>query len=108
MTKTTPAFAIISLCLAAVVSSAMAQPAPAFMQGVNDRQNWESWFNSLSGQYQSGAYFWAGQRSLAYPAPCFAEGGVNLGNWTAGCVAAQQRLALSDIRRKAEPDYRLG
>ncbi|HXA20865.1 MAG TPA: hypothetical protein VNW90_01105 [Acetobacteraceae bacterium] len=89
-------------------NAAIAQPSPAFISGLNDRNGWEVWFNSLSGDYQAGANFWAGQRSLPHPTGCYAEGGRDLGLWGAGCVASQQRLGLSDIRRKAEPEYRLG
>jgi hypothetical protein len=87
---------------------AIAQVSPAFAQGLNDRQSWESWFNSQTGDYQAGAFFWSGQRSQLHPAPCYAQGGRDLGAWSAGCVAAQQRLALADVRRKGEPDYRTG
>jgi hypothetical protein len=82
--------------------------SPPFAQGHGDRQAWESWFNGLNGQYKVGAEFWAGQRSLPHPAPCFAAGGRDLGAWTDGCVAAQRLLGPSDARRKNEPDYRLG
>jgi hypothetical protein len=88
--------------------TAMAQLSPGFSQGLQDRQGWETWFNGLTGDYQAGAFFWAGQRSLPRPAPCFAQGGRDLGPWTAGCVDAQHRLAITDVRRKGEPDYRTG
>lgn len=97
-----------TILIGSVGGPAVAQPSSAFVAGLNDRQSWEVWFNSLSGDYQVGANFWAAQRSLPHPAGCFAEGGRDLGYWSMGCVAAQQRLALSDIRRKAEPEYRLG
>jgi hypothetical protein len=75
-----------------------------FQQGLADRQKWEVWFASLSSEYRSGAYFWSGQRSLPQPQSCSLLGG----DATAGCLAAQARLAPSDARRKLEPDYRLG
>jgi hypothetical protein len=85
------------------------QPASTFMQGHADRQSWEDWFNNLpSGQYREGALFWTGQRSKPYPAPCYTQGGRDLGVWSDGCMAAQQRLGPSDTRRKNEPDYRQG
>jgi hypothetical protein len=34
--------------------------------------------------------------------------GQNLGDWTAGCLEAKRILTPSDIRRKAEPEYRAG
>jgi hypothetical protein len=96
--------------LAIFPASAQVTPAsPAFAQGAADRQGWEDWFNGLpAGQYRNGALFWSGQRSLRNPAGCYAQGGRDLGDWSAGCVAAQQRLTPSDARRKSEPDYRLG
>lgn len=81
---------------------------PCIIQGFADRQTWESWLGGLSGQYRTGAEFWAGQRSLPHPAGCFAAGGRDLGTWSEGCVAGQQRLRQTDIRRTNEPDYRLG
>src|SRR5207253_3128986 len=75
-----------------------------FQQGAADRQAYESWFASLTGDYRMGAFFWAGQRSLPKPQSCAALGG----EATAGCLAAQQHLAPSDMRRKTEPEYRQG
>jgi len=98
----------VGLALSAPASAQPIAVSPAFTQGNTDRQSWETWYNGLSGEYQAGALFWSGQRSLPHPAPCQTQGGRDLGAWTAGCMAAQQRLALTDVRRKAEPDYRLG
>lgn len=82
-----------------------AQQSPAFEQGAADRQGWEDWFGRLSGDYRSGAEFWAAHRSIQNPGSCYGPAGQNLGDRTRGCVAAQQRLATSDVRRKTEPDY---
>jgi hypothetical protein len=96
--------------LAAATALALTLPANAqdvqtpFHQGLNDRQNWENWFAGLTGDYRAGAYFWAGQRSLPQPGSCADLGG----DASAGCFAAQARLAPTDARRKTEPTYRLG
>jgi hypothetical protein len=85
-----------------------ADPSSAFRDGAADRQAWESWFADLTGDYRAGAGYWAAHRSDPKPATCYGAGAKNLGDWTAGCLAAQQRLAPVDVRRKTEPDYRLG
>jgi hypothetical protein len=83
-------------------------PGTAFQHGLADREQWETWFKSLLGEYQAGAEYWSGQRSLPKPGSCFGPAGQSLGDWTKGCIAARQRLAPTDIRRKSEPDYRRG
>lgn len=92
-------------CAQTQAGAEQAQLSPAFQQGSADRQGWEDWFGRLTGDYRSGAAFWSGHRSIPNPGSCYGPAGQNLGDWTAGCVAAQQRLAVPDVRRKAEPDY---
>ncbi len=88
--------------------SVMPQSTTVFQQGLADRKQWETWFNSLTGDYHEGARFWSAQRSLPKPGSCFGPNGQSLGDWTAGCLAAQQRLAPADARRKSEAEYRQG
>jgi hypothetical protein len=83
------------------------KPKP-YMEGAADRRAWETWFGGLSGAYKDGAEYWTGQRSTPRPGSCYGPAGQNLGDWTAGCLDAKRSLALSDIRRKSEPDYRAG
>jgi len=83
-------------------------PSVAFRQGQVDRQSWEAWFDSLTGDDRAGADYWASHRSLPNPGSCSAAPASTGADWTAGCVAAQQRLAAADVRRKTEPEYRLG
>lgn len=85
-----------------------AQSSAAYEQGQADRQSWESWFATLSGQYRAGAEYWAAHRSDPKPASCKAAPPATGAEWTAGCFTAQQRLAHVDVRRKTEPEYRLG
>ena len=112
MTKFTKILAGATALATSIITPAMAQSlavSPAFTQGNADRQGWEVWFNGLAaGPYRDGALFWTGERSKPNPAPCYAQGGRDLGAWSSGCVAAQVRLAPTDARRKSEPDYRLG
>jgi hypothetical protein len=97
-------------------STGAAPPSPqatienssAYEQGRADRQNWELWFNGLSGAFRDGADWWAGVRSLASPPSCNRARGVDHAAVVAGCVAAQARLSNSERRRRAEPDYRAG
>ena len=81
-------------------------PTASFQQGLSDRQSWETWFNSLTEGYRNGAEFWSAERSAQHPGSCLPSGASV--EWSAGCVAAQQRLAQPDVRRKTDPEYRLG
>lgn len=80
----------------------------AFEQGLADRRGWEEWFSSLSGDYRAGAEYWAGQRSTPRPESCSGAAGQRLGEWISGCLAARERLASLDQRRRSEPEYRRG
>jgi hypothetical protein len=77
---------------------------PSFTDGQRDRQSWETWFAAATGDFRKGANWWAGQRSLPHPGSCFALSG----DARNGCRAATDQLAASDVRRKADPDYRRG
>lgn len=84
-------------------------PSVAFRQGQADRQTWESWFGKQTGDYRTGAEYRAGHRSVPNPGPCGGAGSPATSvEWTAGCLAAQQKLAAPDVRRKTESEYRLG
>jgi len=88
----------------AVTQPASVQPSDSFERGTADRQAWEAWFGGLSGDYQRGAFFWAGQRSLARPEQC-----KSLSHDAAlGCIEAKARLTLPDFLRKSDQDYRHG
>ena len=75
-----------------------------FADGLRDRRAWETWYEVTVSDYRVGATYWAGQRSLPHPGSCL----VLSGDARNGCLAAATRLAASDARRKAEPDYRRG
>jgi hypothetical protein len=75
-----------------------------FQQGYADREAWEQWFNAQVGEYQAGAKFWSGERSLANPTPCATLGG----DASMGCFAAKARLDVSDQRRRLSPAYKQG
>jgi peptidoglycan hydrolase-like protein with peptidoglycan-binding domain/uncharacterized protein YecT (DUF1311 family) len=92
----------------AAPSPSESQPSAAFRQGQVDRQGWEAWSGTLTGDYRAGAEYWAGHRSLPNPGSCSASPPSTGADWTAGCFAAQQKLAGADVRRKTESDYRLG
>ena len=85
-----------------------AQPDPnaSFDVGLSDRASWQQWFNAQQGDFRVGAYYWFEQRRLPHPGPC--TNAANSQAWQDGCVAAQSRLALSDARRRSEPDYKRG
>jgi hypothetical protein len=77
--------------------------SPMFQRGLADRASWEQWVVSLSSDYRTGAEYWAGQRSLAYPGSCY-----GVPTFTAGCEAAKAKMTSTDALRKSEPDYKLG
>ena len=83
-----------------------ANTGATYEQGRADRQALESWFAGLSGDFRAGADFWAGHRSTRKPPSCSAQGRSR--QFVEGCDAAKARFDPSDIRRKAEPDYRDG
>ena len=84
-----------------------AASTPAYADGQRDRKGWEDWFNGLAvGSYRDGAFWWFTERGKTQPRGCVSPAGD--AEWTAGCRAAQQRLALADIRWKTETSYALG
>jgi hypothetical protein len=56
----------------------------AYQDGLRDRAEWERWFNSLQGDYKTGAFHWASHRSLPQPGSCQQMNG----DFYAGCTAA--------------------
>lgn len=83
--------------------------SPAFRQGQADRQRWEIWIGSQSGDYLAGAAYWASVRSLARHPSCGGPGSPMVSaDWLNGCVAAQHELGGSDVLRGLSSDYRLG
>ncbi len=84
-----------------------ASTTPAHADGRRDRKAWEDWFNGLAiGSYRDGAFWWFNERSTDSPKGCVSTSGD--AEWVAGCRAAQQRLALPDVRWKTESSYALG
>jgi hypothetical protein len=77
----------------------------AFTRGRGDRQAWEAWFAATAGDYRQGALYWAGQRSMSKPGLCEA---LATEAAKAGCRDAKVQLDPSDVRRRAEPEYRSG
>jgi hypothetical protein len=88
-------------------AGSLAAPS-AFAAGLAERRAIEQWFASLTGDFKTGASYWAGQRRLLKPGSCYASDGSSTGSWTEGCIAAQREFASTDIRQKAEPEYRRG
>lgn len=81
----------------------------AYAQGQDDRRAWETWIGSTTGAAHSGAEWWSGVRSAQRPPSCsMVSGSIDYAAALAGCNEARTRLAGSDRRRRAEPDYRAG
>lgn len=91
-----------------ITASPTPPPSEAFREGQADRRDWEAWFDQQSGDYRAGAEWWAGERSLPTRRSCAAASPSAGTDWTAGCFAAEEKLTPSDVRRKTEPQYRLG
>ena len=83
-----------------------ADASPTFLAGRRARMEYETWFNSVSGDVRAGAEWWAGVRSHAQRDHLTCGTGTPL--WVVGCKQAQTVLAPSDSRRRAEPDFRAG
>ena len=88
----------------AAVASVPTGPVTMYNKGLADRAAWENWFNGLQGDFKTGAFFWAGQRSLPHPGSC---SHINT-DFNNGCTAAKERLATADALRISEPDYKRG
>ncbi len=86
------------------IAPAMAQQSAEYQQGLADRGAWEQWFSGLQGDYKTGAFYWAGQRSLPNPGSCRQ---MNADFYDSG-MAAKGRLDPADALRKSTPDYRAG
>jgi hypothetical protein len=77
-----------------------------FAAGLADRTIFENWFASLNGDFQSGAEYWASQRSLPNPGSCNSERISQ--DFVVGCRMARARLTPTDIQRRSDPIYREG
>ena len=91
---------------ASVGDGPSADASPTFLAGRRARMDYEVWFNSISGDMQAGARWWAEVRGRARRDHLTCEAGTPL--WVVGCKQAQTVLAPSDNRRRAEPDFRAG
>ena len=79
----------------------------AYADGRRDREAWEGWLTRLPiGSYQDGAFWWSDEHRKRSPGACESPYGDT--QWDAGCRAAQRRIALPDVRRTTEADYRMG
>jgi hypothetical protein len=74
----------------------------AFQDGLRDRTSWERWFAGTSGDFKDGAEYWAGQRSLPHPGPCYGPSGQHLGY---GGIAPVGRQAVAKPAHLPSPVY---
>ena len=75
----------------------------SFERGRADREDWERWHAEQIGDAWMGAQYWAAQRSLPHPGRC--EGNPDFNR---ACTEAQRHLAIPDIMRKTDPEYKRG
>ena len=101
---------LYALCVLTLMSSGgtYAQSPDSYLDGVNDRSQYESWFAQLTADYKKGVEFWVGNRSKPMQASCFGQGAAPESDWMRGCLTAQRRFAPLDAKRKSDPEYRLG
>lgn len=85
-----------------------AQSSGSYLDGVNDRSQYEIWFAQLTADYKKGVEFWVSNRSKPMQPSCFGQGAAPESDWMRGCLTAQRRFAPLDARRKSDPEYRLG
>jgi hypothetical protein len=77
---------------------------PVFEAGVADRRAYEEWFASLTGDFQRGATYWVGQRSLPKPGSYYIAGrsagqkGALLRNNDSPTAITDARLSLTTAR----------
>jgi hypothetical protein len=78
----------------------------SYQKGSNDRDAWEAWFSSLSGDVLAGASYWAENRSHN-PISCTQMAAQSKASyvWLAACNEAQRRLASVDYYRKTDAQY---
>ena len=95
---------VVALALVIAFATPCLAQSTAYSDGLADRTAYEAWFSSLGIGENTGATYWAGQRSLPHPGPC----GHTDTPSDAGCREAQRRLVPADARRRSEPDYRRG
>lgn len=80
----------------------------AFKNGATDRNTWESWFNSTSGDQRNGAQYWATVRSTSNPGSCLLGRGEISDSFRSGCLAAQKFFTVVDSRRRSDHNYWCG
>ena len=87
---------------------AHADQSPMFVQGWSDRGQWEQWFNGLpAGDYKTGAFYWASQRSLPNPGTCKQMNDEFYKGCTAAKAAGRARLsAITAAAVAARTDLR--
>ena len=96
----------LAMVISLMTSGAAWSQTPAFNEGLADRARIEAWLQTLSGPHREGAIFWSGPRSVQRPQPC--DQSPPSPAWREGCVASRAQFAPTDVRRRTEPEFRLG
>jgi hypothetical protein len=81
--------------------------SPSFQDGMMAWNQWDSWFNSQTGDAHDGALFWATARSKSY-ASCSDGQRQMSAEFRNGCNGARAILTPMDVRRINERDFRKG
>src|SRR5438045_950296 len=97
---------LASMLMVGIVGITTARAGSPFEDGRADRRAWETWFGSLTDEFQDGAEFWAAHRSDPQQPSCLASSRGPAFYY--GCKGAKARLDPTDLRRKSEPEYKAG
>jgi hypothetical protein len=89
---------------AAAVAAHDGPPAGA-AEGAADHRAWNDWLAGLQGAYRDGAVFAQSHGAEVQAAACYGPDGVNRGDFTQGCLVAQQRLAAILGKSRASAGY---
>lgn len=81
----------------------------SYDKGLADRTRWQNWLASLNTRpdFERGAFWWSGQRSLPNPGACQGPTAPSQ-EFISGCEAAKQLLSPMDIQRKSNSEYKRG
>jgi hypothetical protein len=94
------------ITLDSVPATLTSEHSQAYDDGRNARAAFENWFNGLgAGDFHDGAQYWAGHRSVK-PVPTTCH--FTSPSFEQGCLEAKRQLTPSDIRRKTEPEFKVG
>ncbi|MFL5257711.1 MAG: hypothetical protein ACJ8AI_33500 [Rhodopila sp.] len=92
----------------AVMPAVITPGRTGFETGREDRRAWDAWLATLRGPYRDGVLFARDRMNDPAPGLCAGPGQASRGDFTQGCEAARQRLALMSTRMRTDAAYQAG